>query len=224
MSRGKPSGKALDAAVTVARARGQVIFLRQYPGAPCDFLIVTTDTIVAVCVRRALRLWSTIDEILTMYQETLGRIRMADHCTSVLCEFWLWSPYGTMRFFRVGDATLAELNLYGLPLHASADGGSAGHPLCSACSPGNSFGNPAEGEERSPLPGAGLFGQKNRGAAGNAPAPPVVREPPYIRYLRKRNAALQGRRNEEALRGGNGTDTGASPVPPGAGNAGTPEP
>ncbi len=222
MSRGKPSGKALDAAVIVARARGQVIFLRQYPGALCDFLIITSDGIIVVCVRRALRLWSSIDEIMTMYQETLDRIRAADHCTGVTCEFWLWAPYGTMRFFRVGDSTLAELSMYGLPLAAAA-GGSARHPEGSAGTPVNSFGNPVEGLKSSPSAGTALPEQKNRDPAGNAPVQPATREPPYIRFLRKRNDELKRRREEEARRGGGGSDTGASPVPTGAGNAGSPE-
>lgn len=160
MSRGKPSGKALDAAVIVARARGQVLFLRQYPGALCDFLIITPDGIIAVCVRRALRLWSSIDEIMTMYQGTLGQIQAADHCKGVTCEFWLWAPYGTMRFFRLGDSTLAELSIYGLPLNASAANESLRQPEGSAGTPVNSYGNFVEGLKSSPPAGTALPRQK----------------------------------------------------------------
>ncbi len=224
MSRGKQSGKALDAAVTVARARGQVIFLRQYPGALCDFLIITQDAIIVVCVRRALRLWSSIDEILAMYRETLDRIRTADHCTGVICEFWLWSPYGTMRFFRVSDSTLVEQSMYGLPLNVSAAGGSAWHQEGSARTPVNSFRNPIEGQKSPPPAGTTLSGQETRSPAGTAPVPPGIREPPYIRYLRKRNAALQRRREEEARVDGTRSASGDSPVTPGSGTRDYPTP
>ena len=108
MSKGMPSQKAFDAAVAIAGTRGEVIFLKTWPGSACDFLIRTPYGIVAVTVRRTRRIRAGIDEIAYEYRETLNLIRAADHCPGIWCEFWLWSPYGTMRFFEIDGFRLTS--------------------------------------------------------------------------------------------------------------------
>jgi hypothetical protein len=208
MSRGKPSRKAFDAAVAAAKARGQVIFLRTYPGSACDFLIVTPYGIVAVCVRRTRRVQADIAEIAMAHNETLNGIRAADHCPGVSCEFWLWSPYGTMRFFLVEGPGLIELSPHGLPLVPPVTGRFAGQPA-------NCTGSSENIPDNAPA-GLRSFPGNTPAALPAAPAPgkPAVRDPPYLRFLRRRNAEIQRRKEEESLATGRGTAAGASPLPP----------
>ncbi len=220
MTRGKSSNRALDAAVIVARARGQVLFLRPYPGSTCDFLLITQDGIFAVCVRRARRLWACIDEILKTFEETLCQIRAADHSTGIICEFWLWSAYGTMRFFRIDDdAGLVELDRYGLIL-AGSDAGRSGWAGIHV----NTSGNLVENQQNPESAGVVLCSQKIPGLTGPVSVSPGISDPPYIRFLRKRNAALLSGREHGARPAGDGQNTASSPVLPGSGNAGSPAP
>jgi hypothetical protein len=82
-----PSKKAFDAAVGIAGTRGEVIFLKTWPGSACDFLIRTPYGIIAVSVRRTRRIRADIAEIAMEYNETLNQIRAADHCPGIWCEF-----------------------------------------------------------------------------------------------------------------------------------------
>lgn len=126
MSRGIPSQKALNAALPVAQARGEVMFFRQDPGTPCNFLINYNGGGAVVHIRRTRRLYCTIPEIIAQNIEPLDRLRSAVLSPGITREFWLWSPYGTMRFFRVEDATLIELDRQGEPLKPPAGGFAAG--------------------------------------------------------------------------------------------------
>jgi hypothetical protein len=154
MSRGLPSQKALDAALPVAQARGEVMFFRQDPGTPCNFLINYAGGGAVVHIRRSRRLYCTISEIIAQNIEPLDRLRLAVLSPGITREFWLWSPYGTMRFFRVEDTGLIELDRQGKPLKPTASGFTAGKKSYGQKNPALKSGNPAfrknESLEKSP--------------------------------------------------------------------------
>jgi hypothetical protein len=143
MSRGIPSQKALNAALPVAQARGEVMFFRQDPGTPCNFLINYNGGGAVVHIRRTRRLYCTIPEIIAQNIEPLDRLRLAVLSAGITREFWLWSPYGTMRFFRVEDAALIELDRQGEPLKPPAAGFAAGKRSYGQKNPVLKSGNPA---------------------------------------------------------------------------------
>jgi hypothetical protein len=143
MSRGIPSQKALDAALPVAQARGEVMFFRQDPGTPCNFLINYAGGGVVVRIRRTRRLHSTVPEIAAQNIESLDLLRSATLSPGITREFWLWSPYGTMRFFRVEDIGLIELDRQGEPLKPPGPGFSAGKKSAGQKNPVLKTANPA---------------------------------------------------------------------------------
>jgi hypothetical protein len=224
VSKGMPSRKAFDAAVAIASARGEVIFLKTRPGSACDFLIRTPYGIIAVTVRRTRRIRAGIDEIAYEYRETLNLIRASDTCPGIYCEFWLWSPYGTMRFFGIDGFRLTELSLTGLPLVPPVSGRFAGQPDTCMDTPATMPDTGHAGQTNFPekVPGAAA-GQKNPDAASMVPAPaqPAPAEPHYIRFLRRRNAEIQ-RKKEESRAAGGEPDARPSPVLPGPGEGGSP--
>ena len=224
MSKGMPSKKAFDAAVAIAGTRGQVIFLQDRPGTACDFFVLTPYGIIAVCVRRTRRIRAGIDEITYEYRETLNLIRAADNCPGVYCEFWLWSPHGTMRFFEVDGFRLTELSLTGLPLVPSVSGRFTGLPDTCRKTPAPLPDSGHAGQTNFPEKVSGTAaGQKNPAALSLVPAPalPAPAEPHYIRFLRRRNAEIQRSKEESRDTGG---EPGArpSPVLPGPGEGGSP--
>jgi hypothetical protein len=223
MSKGMPSKKAFDAAVAIAGTRGQVIFLQDRPGSFCDFLVLTPYGIIAVCVRRTRRSRADIAEIAREFNGTLNTIRAADHCPGIYCEFWLWSPYGTMRFFEVEGLRLTELGLTGLPLVPAVTGKFTGAAIHRTEMPAILSGIVQAGQPDSPEKGAGTAtGRKNPAAVSLVPAPaqPVPTEPHYIRFLRRRNAEIQRKKEGAAVTIGKPV-AGPAPVLPGPGEGGS---
>lgn len=216
MSRGKPSKKAFAAAVPVAQVRGQVIFLRHYPGTTCDFLISEPCELTVVTTRRSRRLHATVDEIVLQYHETLAGIRSAEHASGIARELWLWSPYGTMQFFWIEGAVLVEIDRSGVPLNPPVSAPIAAQKISGTNRPwknagerpaGKNSGEPEPGKnnvpEKIPVPGAGPESPGVPGSApaagvpGPAPAPAVPgsistpgpagpHEPAPVRFLRRR--------------------------------------
>jgi len=201
MSRGMPSAKALDAALAIARARGRVVIVHTWEGYDCDFLIDSPHGLSAVCIRRTRRIRASLAEIAEHYRETLNMIRAGGHCAGVACEFWLWSPYGSMRFFQVEGFGLVELTLLGIPLMPPVTAKFSGMMETRRKSPKKIPGTISADEKISPgnSPGAD---RKSPGPAGAGPAPGTTREPAPVRYLRWRNAELQRRKEEGRGAGG----------------------
>ncbi len=212
MSRGRRSARAFDAAVAVARARGEVVFVRTWPGSACDFLLLTPCGIAAICVRRTRRIRADLEEIVQDYRDTLNQIRGSAHCAGISYEFWLWCQYGTMRFFWLEGFTLVETSMFGLPLVPPVTGEIAGRSKKSPGTSGSKEKKPDEppgkysgpektpgalaGKNRSPEHFSGAF-EKNH-PAPDSPGRPCHREPPYLRYLRKRNAEIAMKTGEAA--------------------------
>ncbi|MDD1690537.1 MAG: hypothetical protein LUQ66_07740 [Methanoregula sp.] len=113
MSRGLPPKKALEAALLLARLRGQVIMFRQDAEAPGDFMIIGPEGIIVVRVRRTRHLRVTLKAVEFQQQEALALLHSADLVPEILRELWLWCPFGSMRFFRLEDQGLVELDRHG---------------------------------------------------------------------------------------------------------------
>ena len=110
MRRGPLPKKAIAAALRVAMARGLVSLCRRGRDCVCDIIIhepvITRDIMVGM----SRRLHGPLAEMEHQFSEPLARFRLVpeDPCRSR--ELWACSPYGVLRFFRVLQAGLVELD------------------------------------------------------------------------------------------------------------------
>jgi hypothetical protein len=199
MSHGFPSQKALDAALPVAQVRGEVMFFRQDPGIPGNFLINHAGGQVIVRIRRTRRLHGTIPGIEAQNIESLDLLRTATLSPGISREFWFWSPYGTMRFFRVEGDGLIELGRQGEPLKPPVPGSGARKKSAGQKNPVQEIVDPASGKSESPEKSPGTIAQ-----------PPCTSEPdheqgrtgendsPLIRYLQLCETGMSQSKNQPA--------------------------
>ena len=116
MSRGRPP--SLKDALPVARARGRVMVIVQNGETPAEFVIAVDGKIIFVRLRRADPFRRTPEELDAENHESLAPTRSITASANVIREFWVYSKYGSLRFFRVEDTWLLELGRDGLPLAA----------------------------------------------------------------------------------------------------------
>ena len=112
MSRGRPSARGLDIALPIARARGMVMQFIQNEECPADFLIIGGGRDIFVRLRRAIPFLQTKADLEAEFRELIRQLR----CIPGHREFWIYSKKGSVRFFRVDDASLVEIGRDGLPL------------------------------------------------------------------------------------------------------------
>jgi hypothetical protein len=127
MSRGPIPKKSIDAALATARARGLVSLCLRGRESVCDIVIHAPGLTIDAIIRRARRLHGSIAEIEHQFWESIARLRLVpeDPCRSR--EFWACSPRGVLRFFRVTNTGLLELDTSGKPLATgTASGGGSG--------------------------------------------------------------------------------------------------
>ena len=168
-----PRGIAL--AVPLALMRGHVmVFVRSLLNLG-EFLITGNGHFVLVSVRFARKLFAGIAEIEAEFAETITGLRLAPRTGPGSCELWLYSRYGTLRHFRVGDAGLMEVDLYGTPLDRLK-------PIVA--------GSPLVNETPVPL-GASVPGTSAPGIPDN--------RGPILRWLAKRNAARAAGRSVDGV-------------------------
>ena len=172
--------RGINFALPVALRRGHVMVFLPSPVNIGEFLITGNGLFVMVGVRFARKIRATLHEIGVEFAEVITDLRLAPRTGPVSCELWLYSRYGTLRYFRVDDDALVEVDLYGLPLDLAK-------PVAMA--------SPAA---RDPM----LLPEP-----GNPATPPVTAAAPadkrssILRYLAKGNAArLAGK--EAGLPGG----------------------
>jgi hypothetical protein len=115
MSRGRPPTLGIENALPVARARGRVIRLVQNGDTPADFVIVAGGCVIFVRIRRTDPFRRTPAEIETENREFLAMLRSIPVTPHILREFWTYSKYGSLRFFRVEGSGLREVGRDGLP-------------------------------------------------------------------------------------------------------------
>jgi len=160
--------KGIAFAVPVALRRGHVMVFIPSLLNLAEFLITGNGWFVMVRVRLARKICASIAEIEAEFRDEISGLRLVSQSGPVSCELWLYSRYGTLRHFRVGDAGLVEVDCYGaLPGQVK--------PAVTVSFPG---------EENAPA-------VKGPVAAGPAvPGTPDKRNP-ILRWLAKRNAAMK---------------------------------
>jgi hypothetical protein len=180
-----PRGIAL--AIPIATNRGHVMVFVPSVTNLGEFMIAGNGWFVIVRIRLARKILASVDEIEAEFHDAITGLGLVPRSGPVSCELWLYSRYGNLRHFRVGDAGLVEINCYGIPL-------SEVKPVPDP--------EPAEGQSPA-LPGPVV------------PAP-VDSRTRILRYLAKRNADLKsGSKNREdnpAVPGNRETETSEQPA------------
>jgi len=115
MTRGPVPQKSIDTALPVARARGLVACCTPGRESTCDFVICETSRTTFVRVRPCRRLHCPVQEIAEQYAEPLGRLRLVPNAAGRSRELWICGQYGTLRFFRIEDTGLLEIDRNGKP-------------------------------------------------------------------------------------------------------------
>ena len=128
MSRGRPPRKGMEIALPVAKARGRVVGLVQNGDTPGDFEIIVGGVVVFVSLCRADPFRCTPAGIEMENRVRIARLRSVPASAQVLRELWIYSKYGSLRFFRVEDTWLLEIGPDGLPLGAVPANAGTGTP------------------------------------------------------------------------------------------------
>jgi len=132
MKRGRPATRGLDNAITIARARGCTMRIMYGLESFCDLVVRTATHIIFIKARRMDRITAPIAEIEHECRALISELRMVPASAQILLELWIYSKYGTYRFFRIGASGLTEIG---------REGSSATAPGQSAC-PGPQGGGP----------------------------------------------------------------------------------
>jgi len=116
MTRGRPVTKALDDALPVARARGDVMRFCPETESACDLMIRTSVHLVFVRIKRVCKIRCTKEEIGAELQEWLILLCSLPVSESILCELWVYTKQNSWRYFRVGSTGLVEIGRDGNPI------------------------------------------------------------------------------------------------------------
>lgn len=114
MKRGPPPIRGFDLAIPVALMRGSVMLFRKSPWYACDFTINGNGIFSVVRLRMARRIRATIDEIAHIFSDAIADLAAIPSGGPLSRELWLYSRHRTLRFFRLGDAGLVEIDCYGM--------------------------------------------------------------------------------------------------------------
>lgn len=116
MSRGRPPKNGIRDALPVARARGRVMEIKQNGETPAMIVIIADGKVHFICIRRADPFRVTPAELEAENRDALALVRSLPGSADIVREFWPYSKYGTLRFFRVEDSWLLEIGRDGKPL------------------------------------------------------------------------------------------------------------
>ena len=120
MTRGRFPELGRDLAKTAAAKRGCAHLVDPGKERTLDVLIITNIHVVLVTLRRCENTGGTIETIETEYREPILLARQIP-CGGPVCrELWLYSRYGSLRFFRIENAALVELGPGGSPAPSGA--------------------------------------------------------------------------------------------------------
>jgi hypothetical protein len=108
--------RGIGLAIPLALQRGHVMVFIAWLMNLAEFMITGNGLFVLVRVRLARNLYATLAEIEEEFSNAITGLRLVPRTCPVSCELWLYSRYGTLRHFRVGNAGLVEINCYGTPL------------------------------------------------------------------------------------------------------------
>ncbi len=141
-----------------------------------EFLLSGNGLFVIVRVRLARKLSAGIASIEREFAEVIAGLRLVPRNGPVSCELWLYSRYGTLRHFRIGDDGLVEIDRYGMPLNLMK-------PVVTGPPPrGDSTVMPYETNATSPA----------------SPGTAAPRDP-ILRWLAKKNAAKKAGTGTDAM-------------------------
>jgi len=229
MSHGPRSKKAFEAAIPVARMRGEVMFFERGPGSCFDLMAWGPAGPGAIRCERALRIHGSPAQIAADHAGTIDRMNAAALPPGISRELWLWAPWGTMRYFRIESTVITELDMLGNVRSPLVKGALANkkRPRRGKSSKKNvsPVSAPRTGPEKQPDTGNLLPAGTAEPGAGGIPQPPTTSpspptpagtsgcDPASVRYLRWRNAKLQQKKEEPRRAPADGT----TPVAPGGG-------
>ena len=132
MTRGRPPQKALEDALPIARARGDLLEFVEEPAFDCDFMFLAANRFCIVRIKRTRHLWCTPEGLEAQCSEAIAKFRHIHTPAYLSREIWFWSQYGVFRFFRIEDAGLVELDRDGKILVATPPERAAGKQPASA--------------------------------------------------------------------------------------------
>lgn len=115
MKRGPHPKKAIAIAIPFALARGFLIFCRRAHGNICDFMILTPGRTTLVSMARIKSLYGSLADMTAELSGTAGGLRIVPPDPTRVVEIWACNYYNSIRFFRVEQAGLVELDQYGKP-------------------------------------------------------------------------------------------------------------
>ena len=115
MKRGPPPAKGFDVAIPVALMRGDVMLFQRSPENVCDFTIAGNGILAMVRLMMILRLHAPIAEIAIEYAAAVHELSTIPFGGPVSRELWLYTRHGTLRFFRVTETGLVEIDSFGFP-------------------------------------------------------------------------------------------------------------
>ena len=116
MKRGPNMPQGMALAVPLALQRGHVMVFIPSRLNLGELLITGNGLFVIVRVRLSRKLSASLAEIEEEFAEAITGLRLIPRNSTVSCELWLYSRYGTLRHFRIGDAGLVEVDAHGTPL------------------------------------------------------------------------------------------------------------
>jgi len=115
MRRGPPPTKGFDIAIPIAMGRGSVMLFQHLPEHVCDFTITGNGIFALVRIMATTRLHEAVAEITWEYSGVITGLSTLPFGGPVSRELWLYSRYGTIRFFRVLETGLIEIDCHGFP-------------------------------------------------------------------------------------------------------------
>jgi len=116
MTRGRLVTKGLDEAIQTAGARGAIMKFSPYGEIVCNFLIRSPPRLTFVRIKYASRFHGTFAEIEAEYRDLIGRLRSIPGSSLVIRELWIYSRYGTWRYFRVTETGIEETSMENMPV------------------------------------------------------------------------------------------------------------
>jgi hypothetical protein len=116
MTRGRLVTKGLDEAIQTAGARGAIMKFSPYGEIVCNFLIRSPLRLTFVRIKYASRFHGTLAEIEAEYRDLIGRLRSIPGSSLVIRELWIYSRYGTWRYFRVTETGIEETSREYMPV------------------------------------------------------------------------------------------------------------
>lgn len=168
MKRGSKYSQGLALAIPFALRRGHVMVFLAALLNLAEILITGNGLFVLVRVRFARKIKVSVADIEAEFEDAIAGLRLVPRTGPVSCELWVYSRYGMLRYFRVEDTRLVEIDYCGTPLEQRAT---------------------SQGQVSPDGPAGGPGGARAGPVVPDGPAPAVAPECLSIRWLKRWNAA-----------------------------------